>query len=551
MVYTLIGNLHFLTNQGPEKSAQDMQLEDLGFVPHDPKNDPYNTGHFFPTDSLQRPIRYMARRFLRYHDQILFTHYSLMRRAWEYLIILLAMFVPMEVLFIVLACPNISISVFWVTFLADACFALDHFLIRRTTFLSDIEVVTRPKEIARAYGKCALIIHLISIFPLSWIGIILHNRWIYFALSLNRALRLHRGYRALRNVTTMLPYAGGALSILPYFYFLILAIHVFSCIFLGVAMSQGYEHSFLAPFHARNFTLTQMYFVTVYFVMTTILTIGFGDIAATTTIETVITIFAQLTGVAVHSILTSYLVAILIDPVQTDYVHHYKVMQEYLRQKKVPRSHRKAVREYCQYQWETTRGTGNVKRILQSLPSVIRNTITLEMTRTFFQLTDTFTALTQGQLVRVTQQMSFKTYSPGDTICEQGAKADRMYFFRSGILSFIVDGHSALSQNCGQGIVHGEYEMLIGESISSTVKALTYVECWIYRLEDLIELLEKNTLIRIPILDRLQLNNTAVFPQILQRLVPNETIRNRYIEMCEHRKRVEEGHATPEEEDGE
>ena len=525
-----------------------MQLEDLGFVPRNPQNDPYNTGRFFPTDSLQRPIRYMAQRFLRYHDQILFTHYSLMRRAWEYLIILLAMLVPMEILFVVLVCPDISMKVFWITFLSDLCFVLDQFLIRRTTFMTDIEVVTRPKEIARAYGKCAMAVHIISIIPLGWIGLVIHKRWVYFALSLNRVLRLHRGWRALRNVTTMLPYAGGGMSILPYFYFLILAIHVFSCVFLGVAMSQGYEHSFLAPFYARGFNLTQMYFVTVYFVMTTILTIGFGDISATTTTEVVITIFAQLTGVAIHSVLTSYLVAILIDPVQTDYVHHYKVMQEYLRQRKVPRSHRRAVREYCQYQWETTRGTGNVKRILQSLPPVIRNTITLEMTRTFFQGTDTFTALTQGQLVRITEQMSFKTYSPDDIICEQGKEADRMYFFRSGIISFIVDGRPAITQSCAQEIIHGEYEMLIGDRISSTVKAITYVECWIYRLEDLIELLEKNPLIRIPVLDRLQLNNAAVFPQILERLVPDQHVRNQYIEMCEHRKHVEEGHATTEEE---
>ena len=513
-----------------------MKLEDLGFVPHRPENDPYGTARFYGTDSLQRPIRYMAKRFLRYHDKILFTHYSLMRRVWEYLIILLSMLVPMEILFVCLVCPNISMKFFWITFLSDICFAFDNFFIRRTTFLSEIEVVTRPKQIAAAYGKAAMVIHIISVIPLSWIGIVIGNRWVYLALSINRTFRLYRGYRGLRNIAEMLPYAGGYLSILPYFYFLIFAIHLFACVFLGMAMSNGYQQSFLSPYHAQGWDRTKLYFVTIYFVMTTVLTIGFGDIAPVTTAEVIVTIIVQLTGVSLHAALTSYLVAILIDPDQTEYVHHYKIMQSYLKSRHLANSHRKAVREYCQYQWETTKGTGNVKRILQSLPVVIRNTITLEMTKTFFQLTDTFTSLSQGDLIGVVNQMTFKTFSPGDFICQQGNLTDRMYFFRSGILSFIIDGKAVLSQSCTGGIIHGEYEMLLGEPTPSTVKAITYIECWIYRIEDLIELLRRNIEVRVAVLDRLQLNNASVFPRIIKRIVPDDRQRQRYLEMAADRR---------------
>jgi len=55
-------------------------------------------------------------------------------------------------------------------------------------------------------------------------------------------------------------------------------------------MLQGFENSYIANFHGRGFGQTELYFVTVYFVLTTILTIGFGDITPLTTLEVMVTL---------------------------------------------------------------------------------------------------------------------------------------------------------------------------------------------------------------------------------------------------------------------
>jgi CRP-like cAMP-binding protein len=334
---------------------------------------------------------------------------------------------------------------------------------------------------------------------------------------------------------TLLPYASGGLTILPLFYGFVIVVHFFSSLLLGVANSAGLATSYLHKFAAMGFSFTQLYFCSVYFVMTTIFTIGFGDISPQTRTEIIITILLEIVGISLFSLIMSYLVSILIDPEENDYVHHYKVMQNYLRFWHIPEEHHRALREYCQYQWETTRGTGNVKRILQSLPVTIRNTMKLEMVRIFFEGARSFQGLSQIHLVYIADAMVLKTYSPGDLISEQGDEADRMYFFQSGLLSVIMDGKRVATQSCGEGLIMFEYEMLLGQVKASTLKAITYMEVWVYRLEDLVKLIARKTDIRLIILDKLEKEFRDRFPRVLERIVPDEALRQSVIEFNQAR----------------
>lgn len=306
-------------------------------------------------------------------------------------------------------------------------------------------------------------------------------------------------------------------------------------------VNKNVHSNFLTPFYQSGYTKTQLYFVSVYFVMTTTMTIGYGDVTPVATVEVIITIFVQLIGVAIHTVFTSYLVAILIDPDKTDYIEHYKILQNYLRFWKVDEEIHRSVREYCQYQWERTKGTGNTKRILSSLPASIRNDITLEMTRHFFEKTDTFTSLKMSHLVRVTDQMTFKRYSPGDIISEQGEEADRMFFFKSGIIALVVDGRTVATEVCTlDKNVQGEHEMLVGGLNTMTTKAVTYVECWMYRFEDLVLLLRKYATIRMLVLDRLHITKPSAFQHIMTRIVPDVQMREEYMEMIRRRELAED-----------
>lgn len=459
-----------------------------------------------------------------FDQKLIFSHFNKFRRGWEYLILLCAILCPMEMSFIYLIIPDIPIQYYCIIFIIDILFAIDDFIIRRTAFLFNGEIIKSTAAISEKYGLKYLIIHIVSIIPLGWIGIVIHDKVVYLVLSINRLLRLHRGWRAYRNISSLLPYAGGPMSILPLFFFIIFAVHFFACIFIILGMSQGYEKSFLAPFHLRGFDQLQLYFTSIYFVMTTILTIGFGDISPVTTPEVVITIFVQIIGVSMNAAITSYMVAILIDSASAEFVQKYKVVQDYLRFKDVNEERRQDVRHFFQYQYDTAGGNGNFRRILKMLPASLRNSIKLEMTRQFFDYTNCFTSLSSKQLVRVADSMSFKTFSPNDIICEENDIVDKIIFFKSGVFGIIVDGVIVVTQEANKGYVYGEKEMLMAAHRPTGLMAVTYVECWVLRIDELQHMIQNREEMRVRILTSLQLAYPDSYPTILRNLIVDEKL---------------------------
>lgn len=481
--------------------------------------------------------------FLNDGSRSFYSHFNQIRRIWEYLIMFLSIVVPMEMIFIFFIVPDMPIYTYCVTFAFDTLFAFDIYIVCCTSILYNGEVITRPKKIAKVYGIWALVLQSISCIPLGWIGLIIHNRIAYLLLSINRLLRLHRGYRALKNSKTLLPYIGGFLSILPVIYFLIFLIDIFATIFIGIAEIQGFNESWLAPFHQRGFSKVQCFFVSIYFVLTTILTIGFGDISPITTAEVIVTIFVQLIGVSMQAMMTSMMVAILIDPISADFVQNYKVTMDFLELKKVDLSTRISVHNYYQYMYERTDCTGNMKRVLKSLPDSLRSTIKLEMTKIFFLQTKSFTSLSSKQLVRVVELMSFKTFSPHDVITVQGEQRDQIFFFASGILAVIEEGRTKMTKTCEKGIVDGELDTYLKRFNKNGLIAVTYVESWILKLDDIIKLMKDKEDIRFLVLNelyRIFINDQSEFQTILSNTVLDESLRKNVEQIIVNNNRQEQ-----------
>jgi hyperpolarization activated cyclic nucleotide-gated potassium channel 2 len=274
--------------------------------------------------------------------------------------------------------------------------------------------------------------------------------------------------------------------------------------------------------------------VSTYFVVTTILTIGFGDISPISLREVIFAVVLEISGVTLLCVISSNLVAVLLDTDLAEYTEQYKVMQRHLRFWRVSDRDRNALREYAQYQWESTHGTSNMKTVLQNLPPSLRRSLQFEMTRKQFSNSPTFQMLAPHHLIYITDALSFKTFSPGQILHTQGERADRMFFCRSGIVSILVDGMVTATHKCS-GNLYGEYECLTGGANSSTVKAVTYADAWVYRMEHFVKLLHRRADIRMVVLDRFAALAPDQFSEILEVLVPDPELRARVVEFNRRR----------------
>jgi ABC-type lipoprotein export system ATPase subunit len=89
-------------------------------------------------------------------------------------------------------------------------------------------------------------------------------------------------------------------------------------------------------------------------------------------------------------------------------------------------------------------------------------------------LVQTFPALSEQQLVRVTRQLERQLFSPGAIILHEGASADKFYIITRGQIEVLVDaadGERLVVARMGRGQYFGEIELLRGGANMATIRA--------------------------------------------------------------------------------
>lgn len=466
-----------------------------------------------------------------------FWNFQRIRRFWEYFILGVAFIAPFEFTFIIVVQSDISLLHYLPFFIPDILFGIDNWVLRRTVTFKNGNPVTNKQEIINVYGKKRLYMHLFSCIPLGWIGIVSRNIYAYSILSIPKLLRLYRAYNAWSTIRTHLAYFGSIWTMLPFFYMIVFIIHMFSVFFIVLAKMEGREKSWLYEYDKKEYSSSQIYVVAVYFVMTTISTVGYGDILPRTTPETIVLIFIQITGVIFHAFITSNLVKLLIDPLSSDFIMHYKVSQDFLRFKKVDRSLRREVRHFSQYRWETTRAAGGIRTLLKQFPPTLRAQLKLELTERYFKQTLIFSNIKTKYLLKVAGQLSHAIFSPTDYLVHQDEYCDCLFFIGRGITQVVVDEQPVATQDCNDNVVLCERQLLLKSRVANSIRALTYVDVWVLSRDSISFLMRRSRTLASHIIANLEKTFPAVMQSILYNLFGDEW--KQYVIYLSDNKRVE------------
>ena len=94
---------------------------------------------------------------------------------------------------------------------------------------------------------------------------------------------------------------------------LLMLSHIFGCIwiFIGRTMIELGSISWISEGEFENQTAPELYATSYYFTMTTITTVGYGDIHGTCSVEKIVCIFLHLVGVLSYSFLSGALTSII------------------------------------------------------------------------------------------------------------------------------------------------------------------------------------------------------------------------------------------------
>ncbi|OHT13164.1 cation channel family protein [Tritrichomonas foetus] len=406
------------------------------------------------------------------------SHFRAPRRFWEYLIFAVSIVTPIEISYVLIFDRQISVQKYSIFFIFDAIQLIDNFVILKTPFLRHGILVDGIIDIIRNYGVASFIIHAIASLPLGWIGIIKEDIFLYGILSINRLFRLHQCWRSNRFIQDSQAYQGAISKIFPHLLFFILVVHIYACIFYLIAHIQGINTSWLQEYVQLGFTTDQLYVVCLYFVLTTIFTIGFGDLHPSTSAERIICIFLEVTGVAYEDLIVARMVQLLLDPNRSLFIKSAQTMSEYLHNKKIDKIYQKHVTHYMQNVWDSTHGAPPWSELFKGLPTSIKSSITLEFCDKAFSKMPLFYGMRQNFFLKFIETMRAFTYIPGQIIYEEGDHDYDLYVFKGGIVQFIKSGQAYVTQETGNNFVDGEKEFLFKEARKTSLVALTFVDGW-------------------------------------------------------------------------
>ena len=205
-------------------------------------------------------------------------------------------------------------------------------------------------------------------------------------------------------------------SLIPPIVIISCIIHVFACILYSIGKYADKDESWITQFKDQNYNQIQMYVASIYFVLTTILTLGYGDIHPISTPEVIVCIFITIAGATFQSVLIANMVNALSDPMGTKFLSQYEAMQRFLKFKGVPDLYKNHIKNYFQGSWERNHGAPSWRALLAPLPKGIQSGIKLEFCQRTFSGMPLFYLVGQKYLLLIMNSMQPFTYLPGDII---------------------------------------------------------------------------------------------------------------------------------------
>lgn len=197
----------------------------------------------------------------------------------------------------------------------DAFFISDLIVNFRTAFFRDGSLIKDALEIAKKYARSWLVIDIIAVLTSSPIldnmlpedvdshsfRLLRFLRFVRFMRVL-RALRLKKIFNKMEELLYSNLYISimGLVSLLLYIAFLA---HLSACLwhFVGYSFSQDVQDSWIQRGHFEDTSTADRYVICLFWAVTTMLTVGYGDITPVNTLERIVNILIMLLGCGVFA----------------------------------------------------------------------------------------------------------------------------------------------------------------------------------------------------------------------------------------------------------
>ena len=378
-----------------------------------------------------------------------------MDRLWDGLIALATTWLAIRVPLIWV----IGISPSWTIRLPDAIasglFSADFFVQWRRLGFSGRQLNRRQ----RAW----LLLDLIAAFPAVW----LTANPVLLALPL---AKLPRMARLMRNWRKEAAQFGTQAKLILFVYWLALIAHWLSC---------GW--AYLREPRPGHDTFTH-YIYALYWCITTLATVGYGDLTPDTPGQMIYAMFVMIVGVGMFGYVIGNVAQWLanFDQAHTQYQSNLDRLATFMQYRRIPNELQRRIFDYYGYLWEN-RLVYDEFAVLAELPAPLQTEVSLILKREFIEKVPFLRGGSQQLIRDLSLELRPVIFMPGDFVFHAGEIARHMYFVSRGLVEVIANNGQTILNTLRDGDFFGEIALLFHQPRSASVRAVEY--CNLYALD--------------------------------------------------------------------
>nr|XP_004655429.2 potassium voltage-gated channel subfamily H member 4 [Jaculus jaculus] len=433
-------------------------------------------------------------------SRCLLLHYSVPKAVWDGLILLATLYVAVTVPYNVCFAgdddsPVTSRNTLVSDIAVEMLFILDIILNFRTTYVSQSgQVVSAPRSIGLHYLATWFFVDLIAALPFDLLYVF--NITVTSLVHLLKTVRLLRLLRLLQKLERYSQCSAVVLTLLMSVFALLA--HWMACIWYVIGRREMEAHDPLlwdigwlhelgkrleVPYvngSAGGPSRRSAYIAALYFTLSSLTSVGFGNVCANTDAEKIFSICTMLIGALMHAVVFGNVTAIIQRMYSRRSLYHSRMkdLKDFIRVHRLPRPLKQRVLEYFQTTWAVNSGI-DANELLRDFPDELRADIAMHLNREILQL-PLFGAASRGCLRALSLHIKTSFCAPGEYLLRRGDALQAHYYVCSGSLEVLRDNMVLAILGKGDLIGADIPESGPGASpscvlkTSADVKALTY-----------------------------------------------------------------------------
>ncbi|KAM4715508.1 voltage-gated delayed rectifier potassium channel KCNH4 [Anableps anableps] len=441
-------------------------------------------------------------------SRFILLHYSVSKALWDWLILLATFYVAVTVPYNVSFSPHddsipASRSTIVSDILVEMLFIIDIILNFRTTYVSQSgQVVYEARSICIHYATTWFFVDLVAALPFDLLYAF--NITVTSLVHLLKTVRLLRLLRLLQKLDRYSQYSAMVLTLLMSVFALLA--HWMACIWylIGrkeIETNETWEIGWLHELGKRletpyinstvgGPTVRSSYIAALYFTLSSLTSVGFGNVCANTDAEKIFSICTMLIGALMHAVVFGNVTAIIQRMYSRRSLYHTRMndLKDFIRVHRLPQQLKQRMLEYFQTTWSVNNGI-DANELLHDFPDELRADIAMHLNKDILQL-PVFKGASRGCLRSLSLHIKTSFCVPGEYLIRQGDALHANYFVCSGSLEVLKD--SMVLAILGKGDLIGSDLPGTDQVIKTNadVKALTYCDLQYISVRGLREVLE-------------------------------------------------------------